>query len=142
MTTGRRVFDERMPPFIQVLNTNRQEQKIMTPTTRNFSMAASFVVVIAGFSAYLWLLYSAGCAGDAKGGSYGDPVRALQLESYALVPFLFALFTGTALPFMFGTYGLAGRSVVAAIFFVFVGAAFIFLGIQIEFWGIDACFNL
>lgn len=114
----------------------------MTPTIRNFSMAASFFVVIAGFSVYLWLSYSAGCAGDTKGGSYGDPVHALQLESYSLVPFLFALLTVAALPLVFGRRGLASRSVVAAIFFVFVGATFIFLGIQIESWGIESCFNL
>jgi hypothetical protein len=105
-------------------------------------MAASFVVVIAGFSAYLWLSYSAGCAGDTKGGSYGDPVRALQIEGYSLASFLCALFAGTAIPLVFGTGNLVGRSVIAAIFFMFVGAAFIFLGIRIEFLGVQSCFNL
>jgi hypothetical protein len=42
----------------------------------------------------LFISFKAGCAGDPKGGSLGDPMRALQLESYSLLPLLLGAVSG------------------------------------------------
>lgn len=44
----------------------------------------------------LYVLNYAGCVGDTKGGSYGDPVRALQLEGCAMIFLLISAVAGGA----------------------------------------------
>jgi len=54
-----------------------------------FAAIASVVV------SYL-ILYHAGCVGDTKAASFGDPVRALRLEEFAGLLYLLAMVSTTA----------------------------------------------
>jgi hypothetical protein len=45
---------------------------------------ASALICLAGFAAALFLSYRAGCAADLKGGTWGDPIRALELENWSV----------------------------------------------------------
>ena len=86
-------------------------------------------------------LFKAGCAGDLKTGSLGDPIRALQFESVAFLFFMFGL--------VFGAGACAARLGVAlhnrmahAIGFIIFGGLFLWLvGIQFEVWGVQHCFS-
>ncbi len=49
-----------------------------------------------GAGGALFLMFQAGCAGDLKGGSFGDPVRALELENLGLLSMLVSAFSGGA----------------------------------------------
>lgn len=82
--------------------------------------------------------FKAGCAGDSKGGALGDPVRALQLEGYSLLPLLLGAVAGGA------AVGLWSKSIHR----VAQGGAFAALvlfclwlaSMQFETWGVQSCF--
>ena len=59
-------------------------------------MAQRYSIVLvalssAAFAASNWFVYRAGCVGDVKAASYGDPVAALALEDRAAGFFLFGI---------------------------------------------------
>ncbi|MBN8284739.1 hypothetical protein [Zoogloea sp.] len=87
----------------------------------------------------LFLMFKAGCAGDPKGGSLGNPARALDLESVGLLTLLLSAASGGA------AIGLALRSIhriaqgVAFALLVFIGLWF--AGAQFEVWGVQSCFK-
>jgi hypothetical protein len=87
----------------------------------------------------LFVMFKAGCAGDPKVGSLGNPVRALELEGVGLLPLLLSAASGGA------AIGLASRSVhriaqgVAFALLVFIGLWF--AGMQFEVWGVQSCFK-
>jgi len=89
-------------------------------------------------AAALFVMFKAGCAGDVKGGSLGNPVRALELEGVGLVPLLISAVSGGA------AVGLMSRSSYRVVYGVgFALAALICLwlaGIQFEIWGVQSCF--
>lgn len=86
-----------------------------------------------------FVMFKAGCAGDPKGGSLGDPVRALELEGVGLFPLLVSAVSGGA------ALGLASQSIHR----VAHGAGFAllaliclwFAGMQFEIWGVQSCFQ-
>jgi len=87
----------------------------------------------------LFVMFKAGCAGDPKGGSLGDPVRALELEGVGLFPLLASAASGGV------ALGLASRSIHR----VAHGAGFTllaliclwFAGMQFEILGVQSCFQ-
>jgi hypothetical protein len=80
-----------------------------------------------------WLLFRAGCAGDLKTGSLGDPQRALDLEYVALPFFLVGVVAATA--------SIAMRSGGLAVAALLLGGPLLWLlGIQFEVWGVQQCF--
>jgi hypothetical protein len=93
------------------------------------------------FAACLWLLFAAGCAGDAKGGALGNPARALQLESYAFITFVVALLAGTSIPFVYPRGSAAVRTALAVVFFALALVIWVVVGIQIEIQGVQSCFH-
>ncbi len=62
------------------------------------AIALSTVTCLAGLATALWFGYEAGCAADLKGGTWGDPIRALQLENWSVA----SLFVGWLLGFPAG----------------------------------------
>jgi hypothetical protein len=97
------------------------------------------VLSVVSFAFSFWLMFRAGCAGDLKTGSYGDPQLALELESIAM-PF-----------FLLGAVGLMAltaslkrpmpqRIGIAAASVLFGGPLLWLLAIQFEVWGVQACF--
>lgn len=87
----------------------------------------------------LFVMFKAGCAGDPKGGSLGDPVRALELESVALFPLLVSAASGGA------ALSLASQSnhriAHGAGFALLVLVCLWFAGTQFEIWGVQSCFQ-
>lgn len=87
----------------------------------------------------LCVMFKAGCAGDPKGGSFGDPVRALELESVGLFPLLVSAASGGA------ALGLASQSIHRIVrgagFALLVLICLWFAGMQFETWGIQSCFQ-
>jgi hypothetical protein len=61
----------------------------MNKTGRPRYAIPSAFLSVAGICVWCWLLFQAGCAGDAETGSRGDPLRAMALERTA-APFLLA----------------------------------------------------
>lgn len=101
-----------------------------------FSLGLLFAVSAA---LSLFVMFKAGCAGDPKGGSLGNPVRALELEGVALLPLLLStVFGGAAI-------SLASRSVhrvtqgVAFALVALIGLWF--AGMQFEVLGVQSCFK-
>ena len=87
----------------------------------------------------LFVMFQAGCAGDPKGGSLGDPIRALELESVGLLPLLVSAASGGA------ALGLASQSIHriahGAGFTLFTLICLWFAGMQFETWGVQSCFQ-
>ncbi|MDP1928781.1 MAG: hypothetical protein Q8K62_09765 [Thiobacillus sp.] len=93
-------------------------------------------VICAAFS--LFVMFKAGCAGDLKGGSLGDPVRALQLEGFSLFPLLFsAASNGSAIGLMSKSIHRVAQGLAFAIFVLF---CLWMAGMQAETWGVQSCF--
>jgi hypothetical protein len=91
-----------------------------------------------GAALLLFIMFKAGCAGDPKGGSFGDPVRALQLESFGLLPLLLSAASGGA------AIGLMSKSVhrvaQGLAFATFTLFCLWVAGMQFEIWGIQSRF--
>ncbi|GJI93259.1 hypothetical protein [Duganella hordei] len=87
----------------------------------------------------LIMMFKAGCAGDPKGGSYGDPASVLELEGSAFVLHILSA--------AFGGVGVAciskstNRGAVSVAFALLVLMLLWFAGIQIEVWGVHSCFT-
>jgi hypothetical protein len=96
------------------------------------------LIFVIGAALSLFAMFQAGCAGDLKGGSLGDPKRALELEGISLFPLLLSAVSGGA------AIGLTSQSVNR----VAHGVAFAILtliclwlaGMQFETWGVQSCF--
>jgi hypothetical protein len=90
-------------------------------------------VALVSLALSFWLQFRAGCAGDLKTGTLGDPQRALALEHAALLPFLFSVVVGIA--------SIAMWRVGFAVLALLIGVPLLWLlGIQIEVWGVQYCF--
>ncbi|MBI4990043.1 MAG: hypothetical protein HZC23_14600 [Rhodocyclales bacterium] len=99
-----------------------------------------FVIAIAALAASFGLLFKAGCVGDLKTGSLGDPVAALYYEGLALPPFLLGLLGFAALFFIRRQLAFQYRVAHALAFIFFGGFALWLIGIQFETWGVQQCF--
>jgi hypothetical protein len=86
-----------------------------------------------------FVMFKAGCAGDTKGGSLGDPVRALELEGVALFPLLVSVASGGA------TLGMASQSIHRVAhgtgFALLALICLWFASMQFEIWGVQSCFQ-
>ncbi|MEQ1663072.1 MAG: hypothetical protein ABL877_10310 [Thiobacillus sp.] len=106
-------------------------------TPRYLSLCFGLLFVI-GASLYLFIMFKAGCAGDAKGGSLGDPTRALQLEGYSFYPLLLSAGTGGA------AIGMISKSIhrvaQGVAFATFALSCLWIAGMQLEIWGVQSCF--
>lgn len=89
--------------------------------------------------AYYALSYAAGCVADIKGGAWGDPGRAQELEYLSLLPGLGALVLATAAPLNYLRKSVAVRATVAVLSFVAVGSALLVGGIGAEFNATHTC---
>lgn len=86
----------------------------------------------------LFIMFKAGCAGDSKGGSLGDPVRALQLESFGLLPlFLSAASGGAAIGLMSKSIHRVAHGLGFALFMLF---CLWLASMQFEIEGVQSCF--
>lgn len=88
---------------------------------------------------YYALSHAAGCAADIKGGAWGDPARARELEYLSLLPGLGALALATAAPLNYLHKSVAVRATVAVLSFVAVGSALLVGGIGAEFNASHTC---
>ena len=87
----------------------------------------------------LFVMFKAGCAGDLKGGSLGNPVRALELEGVGFIFLLLSAASGGA------AIGLGSQS----IYRVAHGVGFALLALiclwfaatKFEIWGVQSCFQ-
>ena len=95
---------------------------------------------LAFYAVSAWLLFKAGCAGDTKGGSLGDPLVALSLENAAFPFFLLAIVATVSL-IAWLTPGSVWYRVAAIIACVLVGVPALWLtGLQVEVWGLRHCY--
>ena len=69
--------------------------------------AAAAAVLCLGFP--LWLWFHAGCVGDTKSGSYGNPVRALELERDAFISLVVGVFATAIAIASLGSLGDVAR---------------------------------
>jgi hypothetical protein len=92
-----------------------------------------------GGAVTFFLMFQAGCAGDLKSGSFGDPYRALELERVAFLPLLVSASLGGA------AIGLRSHSIHRAAyggaFALFAVACLWFAGVQFQHWGAQTCFQ-
>lgn len=91
-------------------------------------------------AAYLYFAYQAGCAGDLKGGTLGDPQQALHYEGLSTGPLLLALLCFAALPIFASFKGAAKRALASTAIFLIAFVALILGGIQVEVTGVQQCF--
>jgi hypothetical protein len=88
-----------------------------------------------------FILYKAGCAGDSKGGSYGNPMKSIEIESNG-ISFLFA-----ASIFIASSFGVLIRvpillKILIAVFLAVLSFVVFFLfGMEIEGLGIQNTFG-
>ena len=112
---------------------------MIAQTHRKLAFATASLAV-ASIAAAFVLVFKAGCAGDLKGGSSGDPLLALHLEGLALLPFLLGLAASTFVAWSVAGSGWARRSTLALTWFLFGGALLWLLGLRVQEWGTQACF--
>ena len=103
------------------------------------TMLGGVLLFLASCALYYWFSSAAGCAADLKGGIWGDPARALELESLSLVPALTAMTLAAAVPFICLRRALALRVSLAVLLFVFVGAVLFLGGINAEYIASHEC---
>ncbi|KAF0843141.1 hypothetical protein FNL37_0559 [Methylovorus glucosotrophus] len=110
----------------------------MTANTSIYLARGLGLLFAVSAAATLFIMFKAGCAGDTKGGSLGNPARAVELEELALFPLLIsAAASGTAI--CFGSQSIyriahgAGFAILVLIFLWFVG-------MYIEAWSFKSCF--
>jgi hypothetical protein len=91
--------------------------------------AAIFVVAVCAF---IWVSHIAGCAGDLKSGTRGDPLLALDIEALSAYPYFAALVSaGVGLFFWFrGT--LNTRLGTAGAVVLLLAAGLWVLGVSVE----------
>jgi|SRR5690606_35409047 len=106
---------------------------------RGLAISLLSVAMLAS-AAYLYFAYQAGCAGDLKGGTLGDPQEALRYEGLSTGPLFFALFCFAASPLVAPFGGIAKRVLASAALFLVALVALIFGGIQVEIMGVQQCF--
>lgn len=58
----------------------------MTANAQKFLSIGLGLLFALSAAVAFFVMFKAGCAGDPKGGSLGDPVRALELEGVGLFP--------------------------------------------------------
>ncbi len=105
---------------------------------QKYLLASLWLCFAVGAAVTCFILFKAGCAGDAKGGSLGDPVRALQLESYSLLPFILsAVFGGAAIGLMSKSIH---RVVQGGTFATLILLCLWLTGMKFETWGVQSCF--
>ena len=106
---------------------------------RYAAFVAAPAVLCLGFS--LWLWFHAGCVGDTKSGSYGNPVRALELERDAFISLVLGVF-GTAIAIA-SLDSLGDVAPIACSLGVIVLGcpALWLLGLDLETRGVQACFR-
>ncbi|NOS81906.1 MAG: hypothetical protein E8D46_17045 [Nitrospira sp.] len=93
---------------------------------------------IMGAAFLFFIMFKAGCAGDSKGGSLGNPVRALQLESYGLLPLLLSAASGgAAIGFMSKSVHRVAHGLGVALLMLF---CLWLAAMQFEMRGIQSCF--
>jgi hypothetical protein len=88
----------------------------------------------------LYFSYLAGCAGDLKGGTLGDPQQALHYEGLSTGPLFLALLCFTALPIFAPFKGIAKRALASTAIFFATAVALILGGIQAAVMGVQQCF--
>lgn len=106
---------------------------------KNLPLGFGLLFVI-GAILSLFIMFKAGCAGDLKGGSLGDPVRVLQLEGYSLFPLLLSAVTGGAAISMMSKS--VHRVAQGVAFATFTLPCLWLAGMQLEIWGVQSCFKL
>ena len=99
------------------------------------------LVSVLGIALSFALLFQAGCTGDPKTGALGNPVRSLELEGFALLPFLGGLIAGAASVVKGFSATPSRRAANALAFVIFGGGLLWLLGIQFEAWGVQSCFK-
>lgn len=108
------------------------------PAKNSKSIITLWIVFTIGTVLSLLIMFQAGCAGDAKTGSLGDPVRALQMENIAFFSLLFSVSIGGL---AFGLGSSSPHRVSHGLSFAFFGMIFLWIiGIQISFLGTQSCF--
>ncbi|MBW8847845.1 MAG: hypothetical protein JF607_23020 [Burkholderiales bacterium] len=85
-------------------------------------------------------MFRAGCAGDLKGGTLGNPVKALALEGVGAplgwLGLAFAIMAALCRP----NVAIGRRGAIAVTVLVLGGAGVVLLGVQFEIWGTQSCF--
>lgn len=95
------------------------------------SLAALF-----SLTASLAFLFMAGCTGDLKGGTLGDPVFALHYENVGNTFLFLGLAIGTALLMI---RDRAEISWYGPVLILFGGTALWLIGMQVEAWAVQIC---
>ena len=110
----------------------------MTIGTQKYFPLGFGLLSIVGAALLLFIMFKAGCAGDSKSGSLGDPVRALQLESYGLLSLLLSATSGgAAIGFMSKSIHRVAHGLSFALFMLF---CLWLAGMQFEIEGVQSCF--
>ncbi|TBW10387.1 hypothetical protein E0E52_03845 [Azotobacter chroococcum] len=65
-----------------------------TNTPKYLPLSLGLLFAMSAALSLFVMLFKAGCAGDPKGGSLGDPVRALELEGIDLIPLILSAASG------------------------------------------------
>ena len=108
------------------------------PAKNSKSVVILWILFAVGTVLSLLIMFQAGCAGDPKTGSLGDPVRALQMENIAFFSLLFSVSIG-GVAFGLGSY--SPHRVSHGLSFAFLGMMVLWvIGIQISILGIQSCF--
>jgi len=94
--------------------------------------------VVAGL-ATVYLLYSAGCVGDTKGGALGSPVAALELEGKAFAAKLLSVIVGAAFAFRVSPGSIVRKGTSAMFAMIFAFGLLFYVGIEAEVAGVRAC---
>jgi hypothetical protein len=97
----------------------------------------AFICLVAS----MCLSYQAGCAGDAKTGNFGNPIRALEIENSSISALFSGLFLGAFAITLRSSKAFSRRVANGLAFAVFGFIGFWLLTLQLEVWGVKSCFN-
>jgi hypothetical protein len=96
------------------------------------------LLFIFGAALSFFVTYKAGCVGDLKSGSHGDPIRSLELENLGfLLMFFSAILGAMAIYLSLKSNHRVAYGIAFALFSLF---CLWFVGMQFEVWGIQSCF--
>jgi hypothetical protein len=107
----------------------------------SYATVIALVLATASSAAYVYLSFKAGCAGDLKGGSLGDPQEALRIQGQSLAPMFIFLLAITVLPFISLQTTMLKRTIAAIALFLVGFASLQAGGIYAEIQGVQQCFK-
>ena len=140
LTVKRYAFAVKLPLSMAPLSrSHRVEENEMNLPRERILFIAAMLGAFTSTTISFWLMYQSGCAGDLKTGSYGDPIKALRIESIAMQVLFVAMILYAMAYYFKSKRSVLFRAVGALAIMVFVFVISFVPGVYFQSLGVTSC---